>query len=191
MDYLSDRIIYSFTLDEGAVVSFYPENQNKFYCVLFHEDYNICVTPPIQVIGGEDDYFLWVGLEKKSSKYTPMAQIHLNIFGINNYDNELNTELQFINYSEYHVLLEMRNKYSEELIPALNLRLPDSGIISLENYSYFRLNTDYAVEISLYHDSDDYFELARQTVDCIGVYSNLQEIFFHLDNSLDIGSKTE
>lgn len=191
LDYLSDRIIYSFTLDESVAVSFYPENQNKFYCVLFHEDYDICVTPPIQVIGGEDDYFLWVGLEKKSSKYTPMVQIHLNIFDINNHDNKLNTELQFTNYSEYHVLLEMRNKHSEELIPALKLRLPDSGIISLENYSYFRLNTDYAVEVSLYQNPEDYFELARQTVDCIGVYSNVQEIFFHLDDSLDTGSKIE
>ena len=53
LDYFSNEIIYDFVPNENKYIYFAPGNNNKFYGVFFHDDYDIYVTPPIQVVGGD------------------------------------------------------------------------------------------------------------------------------------------
>lgn len=116
IDYFSDEIIDTFTSKKDGAVSYYPGNQNQFYLVAFHDEYDVYVSPPFQVVSGEaDSNFSYICLEAKNSQYTPLYQFHLYMknFGtdepyaaLNMFDgsikesNQINLYFEFPNKSD-------------------------------------------------------------------------------------------
>lgn len=178
LDYDSDDIIYVYTSSNGTVCHL-PSNHDKFYCVVVHDDYDIYVTSPIQVVGGEEYGSVEIHLNKKGSNYTPLSQIHLHI-GDSKSDRQYS-----INPTDYAIRFSCKTTYDGTGSTSYSMSMPASGILSLHEGTYFSLNTDYVMDISLFHSSDKDTELANQTFDGLITDSNLTEIFFELDNEIE------
>lgn len=77
MDYSSDTVICTLNSGEIGFVRYSPGNQKKFYIVVLHDDYNIHVTPPFQVVSEGQRRWTKIFLEKKDSQYTSLFQLRL------------------------------------------------------------------------------------------------------------------
>ncbi len=65
------------------------------------------------------------------------------------------------------------------------------GILSLNNYSYFSLNTDCVMDLFLYHESNRDLKLANNTFDGSVTNSNLVKIIFSINNENDTRDQIE
>lgn len=179
LDYLSDDIIYTYTSQNG-IIHHLPGNQNKFYCVVMHEDYDICVTQPIQVIEKEHEKYyngIDIYLDKKNSNYTPLSRICLYMR-----DLKSNDESPSVITDDYIIRFTCINTNSKSNSSSFQINTLNSGILSYSEKSFFCLNTNYIMQISLYHKSDDNHVLAQQTFDGSIIDSNLTEIIFEVDD---------
>lgn len=180
LDYFSDNKIYEYD-SKGDITRYVPANHDKFYCVVVHNDYDLYVTPPIQVIGGERYNDVDIYLDKKGISYTPLSQIRLCV------QNSKSDESHSSTPSDYIVRFNCTsiNNGGGYLTYVID-KIPNSGILSCGKCSYFSLNTDYKLDISLYHQADDTSQLAHQTYDGSFRDSNsVAEIIFELDNEND------
>ena len=142
-----------------------------------HDDYDLYVTPPIQAVGGESSDNVKIYLDKKGIKYTPLSQIHL-------YMRNPRSDEPYVPISSDHFIgLSCVNINDGNLSSFYQIEtLPDSEVLLFGGYSYFSLNTDYELDISLYHQSDESSELAHETFNGSIPDSNIAEIVFELDN---------
>ncbi len=99
IDYFSDEIIYEFSPKQLSSIWYFPGNPNSFYCVAFHESYDIFVSPPIQVVGGDSFGRLDIYFNKKDYEFTPLFQLSAYI-----YDSKSDIS-PFICSSDYKVSL--------------------------------------------------------------------------------------
>lgn len=173
-DYSNDDIIYSYSPENNNIIH-YPDSQKKFYCVVFHDDYDVYVSPPIQTIGGESYNDISVYLDKKDSEYTSLFQTRLYMRSSNS------DESYSIVSDNYIVQYSCRDLYSDNGSTTYQIRMSNSGIISSGRFSYFSLNTNYVMNVFLCN-IDDESRLAQKTVDSSTANSNLVEVYFEIDN---------
>ena len=183
LDYINDEIIYVLNSENNNFIQYSHGNQDKFYCVIFRDDYDIYVTPPIQIVGGEyyegiPEYQTGIDicLNKKGSKYTSLFRIRLNMRNLNI------DESYSVVSNDYFIKLCFKNINSNKQSYFLQKRMPESGIISWEDCTYFSLNTDYIIDISLSHQSDKDSQLAHQTFDGSVANSNVIDLYFDLED---------
>ena len=176
IDYFSDEIIYEFSPKQLNSIWYFPGNPNSFYCVAFHENYDIYVSPPIQVIGGDSYGKLDVYFNKEDYEYTPLFQLSAYL-----YDTKSDMT-PLICSSDYEVLLYIRDRYSNATHEGFSTQVLELGILSFNNYSYFSLNIDYIMDLYLYHKSNKDLKLANNTFDGSVTNSNLVKIYFSINN---------
>lgn len=176
LDYSSDEIICTLTSDEDGLVRHSPGNQNTFYGVIFHDDYDIYVTPPLQVVSGEYSGGFSVYLEGKESEYTPLCQLRLCI--------EPNVGMQpSVTSSEYSAEFHFEKILADRAIAisSYGAGVEEAGILSWRGNTYFSINTKYVMDVSLsYGDGFDYFS-AHQKVDGLVRNSNLIDLYFEFE----------
>ena len=179
LDYSKDDIIYSYSPKNNTVI-YYPDDQNKFYCVVFCDDYDIYVSYPIETIGGDGSNNIEINLDKKGSEYTSLFQLRLNM-------RSLKSEEQFSLVSEdYAVKYTCINLHSDGNSSSYLQVMSNNGMLSPSGFDYISLNTNYVMDISLYKSSDLNELLAQQRVNGIAENTNLIDIYFDLDNENDI-----
>ena len=184
LDYSSDDIIYEFSPEDSNFIKYSPGNQDKFYCIIFHENYDVYVTPPIQVVGGETDLSNDIFLSKKDDKYTPLFQLCAN--------KKDSSDEYYVNCStDYRVLFYCQKINSNKSKTYNHAKVLDSGILSCYGYEYFSLNTNYVMELSLYHESNPDLELSNTTFNGFIKNSNLVDINFSIDSENKAEDKTE
>ena len=180
LDLSSDNVLDTFTLLKDTV-RYTPRNHDKFYCVVAHSDYDLYVTPPIQVIGGTSYSSVDIYLDKKDVTYTPLTQIRL-------YMKDSKSDEPYCTIPSDYIIgfrcTGINGKSGNTSYKAS--KMSDSGLLSFGGCDYFSLNTDYELDISLYHQSDENFELAHQIFDGFIPDSNIAEIIFELDSKSDV-----
>lgn len=176
LDFITDEIIYVYNPQE-YVITHSPGDKNVFYCVVFHDNYELYVTPPMRVVGGENNYLNQYYLSAKNDEYTPLFQICLYIQDLKLDDS--------INFDDYNVLVECSDFASGRVCSKWRADISESGILSLNEYSYFSLNTNYEIIISLYRKTDDDGDgelIGKSTCNGSNENSNLVNIFFIIED---------
>lgn len=176
LDYASDEIIFTLTSSEGSAVRYSPGNQNTFYCVVFHDDYNVYVTRPFQVVNGSNYGTISISLEKKDSQYTPLFQLRLQM-------RDSGTDGKYINVpSDYDACFSCKKKVKDDKIGMSYIGgTSESGILSWGDETYFSLNTDYVIDVYLRRVSDN-IESTNQVFDGSITNSNQIDLYFEFDN---------
>lgn len=176
LDYLSDGIIYTFNPQGKTSIEFFPNNQDTFYCIFFHEDYKLYVTQPIKLIGGDDFGGIDILLSRDGDEYTPLFQlrIYINDFQQDGYYS--------ICPPDYFVEIQCKNIHSNEGNNFCCTEISNSGIISYNSCKYFSMNTDYIMDLYLYRKSDPYNTLSNATFYGVPSDSNVSKIFFDIIN---------
>ena len=179
-DYFSDEMICSFTTNTSGIVRYAPGNQKQFYAVIFHDNYDIYVTPPIRVTSEDNNGYMEIYLEGKESEYTPLCQFCLYVYG-------LNEDEYYSIASDYHVCFCCKTVLPDDKIssPSYNTTVSNSGILSWSGNSYFSLNTKYVLDIALYPPSNFDLESTHETVDCSVTNSNQIDLFFEFAGEND------
>ncbi|MBD5444628.1 MAG: hypothetical protein HDR29_03660 [Lachnospiraceae bacterium] len=183
LDYYSDEVIYTFSPENSHKISYSPGDQNIFYCVVFHNNYDIYVSSPIQVVGGKYQNIINIGLEGKHSEYTPLFQIRLYA------QNNKSDATYSIVSDGYGVQYHCENKYTNNPTVTTQIWTSNSGMLSIGQYSYFCLNTNYLMDISLFAPSDDISRFNHQTFDGSITDSNIVELYFSIDSEVDTGEQ--
>ncbi len=181
LDYFSDEILDVCTSINNGV-QYLPESQ--FYCVIFHDEYEMYVTPSIQVVGGEGYNYVPIYMDKKDAQYTPLFQFNL-------YMRDLQSNGRFTLVSkDYIISLYCMNIYSGMGSTSYIKEISKPGKMLFWENSYFSLRTDYSIHFSLFHKSDEDIILsgqtidvllAEQTIDGFIIDSNIVDIFFEVD----------
>lgn len=180
MDYQSDNILYTF-MPESNHISYYHDNQNKFYCVVCCKDYNIYVSPPIMAIEKIGTNIIDLCLDKEEDKYTPLFQMRAYRYNIPR------DHFMYILSSDYIIDIYCEKKYNDDNINTFyNVDILDSGILSINGYNYVSLNTNYIMNFSLYHGSDLDSKLSNVIVDGNVTNSNLIDVCFPINNENNI-----
>lgn len=179
MDYSTDQILCSFNSGEGWCIVYSPGNEEEFYAVAFHDDYDIYVTHPFKVIHGEGNHGTSIYLEKKGSQYTPPCRLRL-------FMRDMNTEHgYFIVPTQYKAVFTMEKNGTQFV--SFHGRTTESGILTWSQGTYFSLNTDYIMDIYLREAfEDDSIESMHQTFD--GSITNSNQIDFYFDFNQEGGS---
>lgn len=177
MDYSSDTVICTLNSGEIGFVRYSPGNQKKFYIVVLHDDYNIHVTPPFQVVSEGQRRWTNIFLEKKDSQYTSLFQLRLYMESPNL------LERYSIVPPGYDIIFYTKNIYDNQ-----NGGTPyqsstsESGILYWDNKSYFCLNTDYIMDISLQFLSGTFqVESTHRTFDGSVTNSNQIDLYFNFN----------
>lgn len=177
LDYFSDEIICALTSDESGEVRHSPGNQNKFYCVVFHDNYNIYVTPPIQVVSGENNGSFSIYLEEEDSEYTPLCQFRIHV-----QDPSADTPYSIASPED------RINFYCETVMPDETIvcggygsSVNELGILSWGNKTYFSLNTKYTMDIYLRRGID--LQSTHNKISSFPENSNIMDLYFVLKDS--------
>lgn len=175
LDYNSDEIICTLTSDENGLVRYSPGNQNTFYCIVSHEDYDIYVTPPLQVISGEYLGSFSIYLEEKGSEYMPLCQFRLFVK-----DSDKNVKPSAAT-SKYDVLIHFEKIFANDSSRSGGFRkaLDDTGILSCRG-TYFSISTKYVMDISLLY-VDYNLQSTHQRIDSPVTNSNQVDLYFEFD----------
>lgn len=176
LDYYSDKIIYNFNSIDKNSIEYASDNQDVFYCIIFHENYNLYVTQPIKVVEGDEYNNIDILLNKESDEYTSLFQVraHLTDF--------VNDESYLICSPDNRVSVRCKNKQTGEYSNNLYIaKVLDTGILSCSNCNYFSIKTEYLINFCLYENSDLKQIIAKQTVEKGIVNSNIINIYFNID----------
>lgn len=176
VDYLNDDIIYSFNPKEKNSVAYFPNSQNVFYCIVFHENYNLYVTQPIQVIGGDNYGHMDILLSKDSDAYTPVFQLRAYVR-----DPKVD-EYYSICLPDYYVSIECKNRYTNYSNNSIGTKVLETGILSFGNSCYFSLNTNYTMSLSLYNDSTLENMISCTTFNESITDTNMADIYFEIES---------
>lgn len=87
---------------------------------------------------------------------------------------------------QYRVFIKFMNEYSGYTDTSYGMNLPDSGKLLYNGMSYFSFNSNYVMNISLYHKSDEKTILASKTVKASITDSNIIEVIFDIDTENSI-----
>ena len=185
LDYYSDEVIYTFSPENSHKISYSPGEKNIFYCVVFHNNYDIYVSEPIQVVGGECQNIINISLEEKHNEYTPLFQVRLYA-----QDNKSDTSYSVVS-DGYGVQYHCENKYTNNPTVTSQIWTSNSGMLSIGQYSYFCLNTNYMIDTSLFAPSDDISRFNHQTFDGSITDSNIVELYFSIDSEVNIEDQIE
>ncbi len=176
MDYSSDEIICTLTSSDN--IRYSPGNQNKFYCVVFHDDYDIYVTCPIQVVSGEESGKFFMNLEKKDCQYTPLFQLRL-------YMTSPDEDKSYCIASSYKdAIFTCRSLRDSKTGSTYYGITTESGILSWGTQTYFSLSTDYIMDIYLSPESNHEIKSTHCTFDGSVTNSNQIDLYFDFN---DIG----
>lgn len=148
LDCDSDEIVRSYEADKWGRVDHLPGNQKNFYCVVFHDNYNIYVSSPFRVVGGESYNSIDICLERINSEYTPLFQFRIRIHDL------ILDETYSIDSSEYIARFRCEDAISKEYNMTYGVHISDVEILSLYNKTYFSLNTNYIMDFFLDFESD-------------------------------------
>lgn len=176
LDYSSDEIICTLTSDENGLVRHSPGDQSTFYGVVFHDDYDIYVTPPLQIVTGEYVGYFSVYLEEKGSEYMPLCQFRLFI-------KDADENAQFpVASSEYDALFHFEKVFANDSSWSGGFRkaLDDTGMLSWGENTYFSINTKYVMDISLLY-GDYELQSTHQRIDGPVTNSNQVDLYFEFD----------
>lgn len=177
MNYNTDEMICTLTSEGGSPIRYSPGNENKFYCVFFHEDYNICVTHPFQVLYEEDYDTVTIFLEKKDCQYTPLCQLRLFMRNLG-----MDEEYAIVP-SDYEVCFSCINTNSYEINCSYVGYTSKAGILFFGQNTYFSLNTDYILDIYLRQEFDSDVALSSSRIFEGNIKnSNQTDIYFEFDN---------
>lgn len=171
IDYDSDEVIYTFTSENSEYVEYSPGNDNKFYIVVLNNEYDIYVSPPIKVIGGEYYGIVKINLDKSDFQYTPPIQCCLHIQDSNA------DESDSVDFSNYSCEFNFRNIHSYNVSKSYLTEISDLGIISWGQYTYFSLNTNYIMDISCFRKSNERIKSKSQVIDGSITDSNIIDIY--------------
>lgn len=180
LDYSNDEILYVFT-PKNNTIEYIPENQKEFYGVIFNDNYEICVTPPFKVVGGDGEYRPDICLDRKGSKFSFPIQIYT-------YIHDLKSDKEYsIPSTDYEIKIAYRSiKYGYEENALYSVNVLDSDMISFdEDFTYFSLNEDYEMYIYLYRKIGGEYEseyVAEQIFDGSITDSNFIEIVFDVED---------
>lgn len=176
MDYFSDTIISTLRSEERGYVRYSHGNQEKFYGIIFHDDYDIYVTCPLRIVSGEECYGPEVFLEKRNSQYTPLFQLRLytDIDPTNKYSTAP---------FRYGVEFCLKDAYNNEIGGnSYHTSMYEDGVLSWGDKTYFSLNTSYIIDISLHRGSGkNQIESTHQTFDGTVTSSNQIDLLFEFD----------
>lgn len=184
VDYFDDEILYVFTPTEHNSIFFSLENQSVFYCIIFDEKYDIFVTNPMRFDQAtkemeSDIDIINICLNRKGSQYTHLFRICLNI-----YESKKNVPYNIIpNCFDIQTLFKNINS---EIVNnrSYSTKLTDSNNVSIfEDYTYYSLNKDYVIQISLYNKNNKL--VGQEIIYDIGTDSNIIHINFNLDDTLE------
>ncbi len=176
MDYSSDEIICTLTSSDN--IRYSPGNQNKFYCVVFHDDYDLYVTCPIQVVSGEESGNFSMNLEKKDCQYTPLFQLRL-------YMTSPDEDKSYCIASSYKdAIFTCRSLHDSKIVNTYYGITTESGILSWGTQTYFSLNADYVMDIYLSPESNREIKSTHCTFDGSVTNSNQIDLYFDFN---DIG----
>lgn len=130
------------------------------------------VTQPIQVVGGDSYGIMYISLDKESDKYTSPFQLcaYMKDLRLNEYYTTCS--------SDYGILMQCKNIYSDREIATFFTDILDSGTISYCGCSYISLNSNYIIDFSLYKKSDPDTILSQTTLDKVVSDSNVMKIYF-------------
>lgn len=180
LDYSNNEILYVLTPKDNTI-EYTPENQKVFYGVIFATDYEICVTPPFKVVGGDSEYRPDICFDKEGSNFALPIQIYTHI-------HDLKSDKQYsIPSTDYEIKIAYRSiKYGYEENALYNVNVLDSDMISFdEDFTYFSLNENYEMYIYLYRKIGGEYEseyVAEQTFDGSITDSNFVEIVFDVED---------
>lgn len=142
---------------------------------MFHENYNIYVTPPIQVVsGGNNDSFL-LQLEEKGSEYTPLCQFRIHV-----QDPSADTPYSIAS-PEDMIHFHCEAVMSDETIVCggYGSSVNELGILSWSNKTYFSLNTKYTMDIFLYRGR---LKSTHNKISSFPENSNIMDLYFEYLN---------
>lgn len=180
LDYISDKIIYTFTPENGNYIHYAPGNQKEFYCVVFCDNYDIYVTPPMYSASNADIFKpVDICLNKTDSKYSPLFQVRP-------YKRDLKLNEWFQPCSSDYVVEFKCKKTSSDYDDRYFAVILDSGVLSFYNGTYFSLNTNYVIDFFLYNRDDLNKQLSNNTFDRSVSNTNYAEIYFLINNENDI-----
>ena len=185
IDYSNDKIICTLTTDSHGTIHYSPGNRNKFYCVIFHNDYEIYVTCPIQVAYGEyngNSGSTSFYLEKKDSQYTPLFQLRLHM-------RDLGTDEPYsIVSDDCNATFCCKSVYDSKICgTSYQSSAFDFGVLQWGDNSYFSLNINYVMDIYLWSwsNSESNSESIHQTFAGSTISSNIVELYFDFNNESD------
>lgn len=177
IDYSSDEIICTLTSSDN--IRYSPGNQNKFYCVVFHDDYDIYVTCPMQVVSGERQGVLTIDLEKKDCQYTPLFQLRL-------YMTSTGEDKPYCIASSYKdAKFTCRSLRDSKTGSTYYGSTTESGMLSWGSRTYFSLSTDYVVEVFLSPEANHEIESNHRTFDGAVTNSNQIDLYFDFNDISD------
>ena len=184
LDYYSDEIIYDFDLKQQGTIHYtFTENIDKFYCVVFLDDYEIYVSRPISVILGDEEYSSSIEffLNKEDDKYTSLFQIRIHMLDIKSNYSDIPIS------DDYIVKMEYKDIASGNCSRKYYTEISESGILEYNNCSYFSLNENYVMNFYLYHkiDDDNSELVAQEKFNGDITNSNLVDIYFTLEDESD------
>lgn len=176
MDYSTDTMICTLSSEKYGSVRYSPGNQKKFYAIVFHDNYDICVTCPFQVVNEDRNNWADIFLEKKDCQYTPLFQLRL-------YMPDLDSGGGYSPVpAGYDGRFQPKNIYENRFGSTYPGSTSESGILHWDNRSYFSLSTDYVVEVWLLRESGtDWIESKHETFDGSVTSSNQIDLLFEFD----------
>ncbi len=176
LDYLSDQVVYALSSGQNADARYSPGNQNVFYAVIFHDDYDVYVTHPLQVVDGDRYCDVGICLEKKGSRYTSLCQLRLHARD----DSGPDGRYYSIVPSDYAGMFSFNKVYDRQTVGYYHRGSPsESGILTWRQGTYFSLNTGYTMDIYLWRGSgSDSEESSHETFDGSVTSSNQVDLYF-------------
>lgn len=176
LDYYSDKIIYNFSSIDKNSIEYASDNQDVFYCIIFHENYNLYVTQPIKIVEGDEYNNIDILLNKESDEYTSLFQVRAHSTDF------VNDESYLICSPDNRVSVNCKNKQTGQGGHSYYItQVLDTGILSYNDCNYFSIQTEYIIDFSLYENSDLEQIIAKQTIEKAIVNSNIINIYFDID----------
>lgn len=188
LDYNTNEIICILNSDEDGYVRYYPEADRKFYCVAFAPEYEMYVSEPILVEGGEEFKLVNIFLDAINSEYTSTFQIR-----IQTWDNSIQPIQNFSILSHCNIGLRCVEcsavNHESFRSRGYGCHTNDLGIVSFGPLSYLKLNTKYMLDVSLNmldtssNQPLEFYSAPYETIDSSNLSTNLIDIRIEYNGS--------
>lgn len=185
LDYETDNVICTLVSDERGCLQYYSEDNRVFYCVVISPEYELYVSPPLQMNTGKELPFFYITLDKLDCEFSPLFKIRVHARDSSQLDQS------YTLFPHASIAFRCINVYSD---PALTnntyiTETNDSGILDF-NGCNFSLNTNYVLDIVLYaehissDENDSSYESPSQTVDGSISNTNIIDVYLEYDGSI-------
>ncbi len=183
LDYETNNVICTLLSGKDGFVEYYPGNTRRFFCVVIPSEYELFVSNPIQVLGGEQLQAVDIVLDRADSRYSHLFQVRIKTYDSSQATQEICTAP--ISAVSFQCVDRYSDHSSFSGIRYLG-RTSGSGILESGSKCFFSLNTRYVLDISLNGIdilSGEEMSLPYETVDDSIKDTNLIDIFFEYDGS--------